>query len=373
MTQHHTLSPQDQKLLDRVEDLLATPTEPIADPGSPVVVCQALRAARPQADETFRRDLRRRLVGDGKEQRSGAHSTRVKHRLWPWTSLQGWQRSGAFVIVLLCVVGISLLLPETRMALAAWLGITFEQRTSLEALVVEVDHAALQESDDASYEVFRLTILKDRWSTATQNGFSLPQPGSELALTEERVFPIPSYLPQAYIWQNVALMNASMRHMRFPGLAAQSWAGGGAPLPAYNQSLGAFLIGGNQDNSILLLSQFQIDAQPGLMFRPYFADVSEQDGQLNRDFMIEVGVFIEPAIAEQPISFLVGAGGRYETTVNGRQAWWYHGSWDERGGWADNEQWINLVWQENDMVYHLAADALSLDELIRVAESLSVS
>lgn len=373
MTQHNKLSQQDQKLLDSVEDMLATPTDPITDPSSPVIVCQALRAARPQADETFRLALRRRLVDDDKEQQVVAHSTRVKHRLWSLTRLWGWQQPIAFVIALLCVLGVSLLLPETRMALAAWLGITFEQHTSLEALVLEVDHAALQESDDASYEVFRLTIPRDRWSMVTQNGFSLPQPGSELALTEEREFPIPSYLPQTYIWQDVALMNASMMHMGFPSLSGQSWAGGGKPLLPYNNSIGAFLIGGNQDNSMLLLSQFQIDVQQGLMFRPYFADVSEQDAQINRESMIEVGVFIEPATEEQPISFLVGTGGRYETTVNGMQAWWYHGTWDERGGWADTEQWVNLVWEQNDMVYHLASDALSLDNLRRIAESLPVS
>jgi hypothetical protein len=71
----------------------------------------------------------------------------------------------------------------------------------------------------------------------------------------------------------------------------------------------------------------------------------------------------------QPVDWLVELDHLQEVQVNGEPAGLTGGGWD-----ADSGQWtgddLTLTWKRGDVMYRLSSDGLTVDELIRVAESI---
>ena len=84
----------------------------------------------------------------------------------------------------------------------------------------------------------------------------------------------------------------------------------------------------------------------------------------------EIGAVLQPAQDRTEPTILVGSTMKHETTVNGGPAHWYTGAWAASGQWIDDETWLSLIWQQDDMVYHLSGQNLPLHELVQIAESL---
>lgn len=364
MNNKHELTEQDQKLLEKVDQILSSDNGE-CEMDSLYGFCAHLASTVPQADPSFRQQLEARLVAIVQQRKPCTTRpqyllTGPRKSLWSCRPLR-WALTGS--ILLLLLMGIMFAIPQTRAVLAAWLGFSFEQQVELQPLAVAVlDHdwrSPLVEAGDQSFEVYSVEFPEKRWTLIEVSGFSTPDPGSRVVLPNGGDFPIPSYLPPGYRWQDIAAMQGNLVELGFPSLAHQSWAGGGSPMPPYNFRVD-YLLGGDREDRVLILAQFQTEGQQGWVFQAFHADEAH------------FGLVIQPAEKEESegVVFLVGSGDLQEVRVNTLPAWWYCGTWNAAGEWVTDNTWSNLVWEQEGRVYHLVGQDLPLKELISIATSL---
>lgn len=365
MNDRHELTKRDQKLLEKVEQILNSDNDEEREMDSLYGFCAHLASTVPQADHSFRQQLEARLVAIVQQRKplktqSRHVSTETRKSLWSWYPFR-WALTGSMALLLF--LGIIFAFPKTRAVLAAWLGFSFEQQAQLHPLAVGVlDHdwrSPLVGAGDKSFEVYSVEIPQKRWALIEESGFSVPYPGSRVILPNGGDFPIPSYLPAGYRWQDITAMQGNLKELGFPSLAHQSWAGGGSPMPPYNLRVD-YLVGGDPMDRVLILIQLQTEGQQGLIFQAFHAAETH------------FGLVIQPAEKEESegVVFLVGSSDLQEVTVNMLQAWWYRGTWNSAGEWVSNNTWGNLVWEQGGRIYHLAGQDLPLEELVSIATSL---
>jgi|GEM_PF-2795043 len=300
----------------------------------------------------------------------------------------------AAIAVLIIAVSTVAFVPSVRAQVAAWLGFGFEQQETLPPLLVKVlARAPWDTPEGTSFEMFTIEIIQDRWvfvKGAEMNGFSIPDPGTQIHCPNGNILPVPAYLPEGYRWQGVALQSQRIKLVFLP-LGSQSGAGGGSPLPPYDSDIVNYLIGGNRANQLLLLAQFKGDLDSGLLFQAYHvvspakqSPTSVEDATSNSPPEIvptptpgtsfyaaktQVGLVIQPAEEQEGLVFLVGPGELHETTVGETSAWWYQGTWNAVGEWVGDGT-ISLIWEQGGLTYQLTGQELTLGELVCVAESL---
>lgn len=365
MNNRHELTERDQKLLEKVEQILNSDNDEEREMDSLYGFCAHLASTVPQADQSFRQQLEAHLVTIVQQKhplktQSRYMSTGPCKSLWSRRPLR-WALTGSMSLLLL--LGIIFAIPQTRAVLAAWLGFSFEQQVELQPLAVAVlDHdwrSPLVEAGDQSFEVYSVEFPQKRWTLIEESGFSTPDPGSRVVLPNGGDFPIPSYLPPGYHWQDIAAMQGNPAELGFPSLAHQSWTGGGSPIPPYNLRVD-YLVGGDRRDRFLILTQLQTEGQQGLIFQAFHAAETH------------FGLVIQPAEKKESagVVFLVGSGDLQEVMVNTLPAWWYRGTWNAAGEWVTDNTWSNLVWEQGGRIYHLAGQDLPLEELASIATSL---
>jgi hypothetical protein len=365
MNDRYELTKRDQKLLEKVDQILNGDNDEEHEMESLYGFCAHLASTVPQADQSFRQQLEARLVAIVQQRkpcktRSQHVSMDPRKSLCSWRPLR-WALTGSMVLLLF--LGIILAVPEARAALAAWLGFSFEQQVELHPLAVEVlDHdwrSPLVEAEDRSFEVYSVELVRERWALIDEAGFSTPTLGGRIMLPNGGDFPIPSYLPAGYHWQGIVAMEGNLMKLGFPSLAHQSWTGGGSPMPPYNLRVD-YMIGGDRRDRFLVLTQLQTESQQGLIFQAFHAAETH------------FGLIIQPAEKEKSegVVFLVGSGDLQEVMVNTLPAWWYRGTWNATGEWVTDDTWSNLVWEQEGRIYHLAGQDLPLEELVSIATSL---
>src|SRR5258708_17579151 len=102
-------------------------------------------------------------------------------------------------------------------------------------------------------------------------GFNPPQLGAMLPLPNGRQLPVPAFLPEGYEWQDARAGNASFMDLGFPQFMSGSGGGGGKPLPIYDRSFVAFLVGGDENDHLFILTQFSQPCAQGLSVQDFFA------------------------------------------------------------------------------------------------------
>ncbi len=296
----------------------------------------------------------------------------------------------SFLAVL--VVAVLLAVPATRSALAQWLGVSFEQQASPYGIVQQaLAYQPLSETGSYEYQIYELR--RDRWSITQDFGLRLPQQGEQIALPNGDLLCVPSYLPAGFEWQDVVVANQSVHGLGFPGLLAPTWGGGGGepgePMPSYDRSFVTFLVGGNPSNQFLLLTQMRNSTETGLSIRFFYVlspDREPEFGQSSAtvpagvtptpapvpqafEAKLLVGVIVTPDVNDG-ITVTVGSLELNETMVGQQQGWWYNGTWNADGEWDNSDVLTNLIWERGNHIYQLTGEGISLDELIRIAESV---
>lgn len=301
----------------------------------------------------------------------------------------------AAIAALVIAVSTVAFLPSVRAQVAAWLGFGFEQQETLPPLIVKVlGRAPWDTPGDTSFEMFTIEIPEERWELierAEGDGFSMPEPGTQIPFPNGNTLPVPSYLPQGYRWQGVAAMQGDVMALGFPPLGSQSGAGGGSLLPPYDRNIANYLIGGDRANRLLLLAQFQGDLDQRLIFQAYLVVSPEKQPPTpaedatsdSRPGIVptptpvpsyyraktQVGLVIQPAEGQGGLVFLVGPVESHETTVGETPAWWYRGAWNAPGEWVEDGT-INLAWEQDGRTYQVTGQDLPIEELMHIAESL---
>lgn len=298
----------------------------------------------------------------------------------------------ATVMAMIITLSTMAFVPAVRAQVAAWLGFGFAQEETLPPLIVRVlDRAPWDTEPDASFEMLTFEIREGRWSQLEGAGFVTPQPGALIPLFEGRTLPVPRYLPAGYRWQGVANTGDARAWMAlsFAPVAGQSSAGGGSPLPPYDHDIVNYLVGGNEQDDLLLLAQFRGSLEPALLFQAYHVispgkhppaavssvPMNSLPGALptpSASFYAaktQVGIVVQPAEEQEGLVFLVGRGELHETAIRGSVAWWYRGAWNAAGDWVEDAA-VNLIWEEAGSTYQLTGQRLPFTELVKIAESL---
>lgn len=367
MNDQYGLTERDQKLLAKLECILSNDSsEEYDDIESLYGFCTHLASTFPQSTISFQQQLEERLVATLKQKQwQTAHShqgsKRLRISLWSQQPLR-WLLTGSMALMLL--LGMIVAVPEARTVLAAWLGLSFEQRTALPPLAVKVlDHdgrSPLAEASDRSYEAYLIDLPQKRWAMIEEAGFSIPAPGSRIMLPNGGDFPVPGYLPAGYHWQDIVAMDGAVQGLGLPSLAHQRWAGGGPPMPPYNLRVD-YLIGGNRTDRLLVLAQFQIKDRQGLVFRTFHAAETH------------FGLIIQPAEPSADLAgivFLVGPGNIQKVSLGALIGWTYRGTWGAAGEWVPDAPWNNLVWEQEGCIYHLTGQEVPFEELVSIATSI---
>lgn len=388
------MRPEERALTDReraalatIEATLARAAPEAADPDGLAGLCLLLRDGAPRADDAFRRRLRERVLAAAQRHRRGAPARRERR----FTRRQVLAASVAAATL----GGGALAFPQTRTALAGWLGWSFDQRATPLPLVLQVNSGRWVGEQNAQYEYQLLTIQQERWELSRRYPAPGPAPGSGVNLPDGRLLPIPAYLPNGFRWQGIALTNEPNVPFQFR-FAGSSGGGGGSGLPwerfpAYDRRLAAYVIGGDPEDRVLALTQLKRDGQPGLLIGIFQIDSPAQPvpppgagapagpGGANPTptpppaayvAQVVLGLIVQPARGGTGLAVQVGPDAVRETTVGGSPAWWYGGTWTRDGQWVDDGTWTTVVWERDGFVYHLAAQRLDLADVLRVAESL---
>ena len=260
---------------------------------------EALRAGRRETSEglrsladmvlyrqAFRAELRQRLAD--RAQSLNAKTTARKKGLgsrapFPWVAQavsplsrvleRGLaMRKGlalAAVVVAIIAVGTMVCIPSVRAQMAAWFG--FDRQESLAPLFVEIlARAPWDAPEGTSFEMHVFTIRKERWvrwSKARDDGFQIPEPGTQIPFRNGSSLPVPGYLPKGYRWQGIADLLSSAIALGMLPMGGTSGAGGGDPLPPYDRNVVNYLIGGDPADRLLVLAQLERDLDAGYCSR----------------------------------------------------------------------------------------------------------
>lgn len=301
-------------------------------------------------------------------------------------------------VVALVVTGTAMAMPAVRAQVAEWLGFGVEQQKTLPPLIARVlDRAPWDIPDGQGFEMYTVELPQARWETVAQaeaQGLAVPEPGTRIPLPDGDVLPVPTYLPEGYRWQSVErLQNVgapSLGHRgRLLSLGNASAAGGGnEPLPPHDRDVN-YLVGGDRADHLLILAQFEGDADQTVLFQAYH--VVSPERQPAKDSItaaspsgsvptptpvasyyaakVQVGVVVPPATDQKGLVFLVGSCELHETTVGGVQGLWYRGTWNAAGQWVDDRT-TSLIWQHGSVTYQLTGQGVTLADLVRIAESM---
>jgi len=416
MNRRDDLAERDRRLLEEIEEIIANGGRERRGEDSLYGLCAHLADTVPQADDAFRQRLGSRLLAKLQQYEVGAvgatpsgEEVSAGIRSWfmqlaPWggcvrrlsKGCMTMRRRFVFAIVIASLTTISTvaLVPPVRAQVAAWLGFGLRKQDRLPPLVVKVlDRAPWDTEGDASFEMLTFEIREGRWSQLEGATFAIPQPGALIPLFEGKTLPVPRYLPEGYHWQGVANSGDARAWMAlsFAPVAGQSSAGGGSPLPPYDHDIVNYLVGGNEEDDLLLLAQFRGNLEPALLFQAYHVMSPERHAPAavsgvpmdslpgvvptptpSASFYAartQVGVVVQPAEDQEGLVFLVGRGELHETAIRGSVAWWYQGAWNAAGDWAEDAA-VNLIWEEAGSTYQLIGQGLPLTELVSIAESL---
>jgi hypothetical protein len=381
MNENNQLSGFEQELIENVEKILEEDGNQKVEAQSILGFCGHLAETVPQARPEFQQELGDRLVKSMQRKLAGdleaakaikVTSTSQQEIRW-WRNFlygfrikknslsSGWRLGVAGVLALIFILGILLAIPQTRSVLASWLGFSFSRQDKLQPLVVNaLKHdwqSPLTGSDNIGYEIYAIEYPVERWKLISQEGFSVPVPGSIIVLPDGNSFPVPKDLPESFVWQDLTVMEGDVRQLGFPSLASKSWAGGGPPMPPYQLSINN-LIGGDPTDHLLVLTQIQAPADQGLAFQVFHAGETK------------FGIVIQSEKEQRGPVFLVGPGELSEITMGNIPAWWYTGTWNTGGEWSSESEWGNLVWERDGDVFHLAGQMLTKEQLITIAQSL---
>ena len=304
---------------------------------------------------------------------------------WSWQA-----RLVAGVSALLITIGL-LMWPAAHAAVAQWFGLSVETRTAPSDLVnTVIRHAPL--SSLPSYEYSLYTLPRERWAMLKTAGFNTPQLGGMLPLPNGRQLPVPAFLPDGYEWQDARAGNASFMDLGYPQFMSSSGGGGGKPLPAYDRSFVTFLVGGDEHDHLLLLTQFHEPGAQGLSVKAFYAipsptqatNTAVRSGQVAgagsatptpipgaiANTSLQIGVIIEPSPGTSGLTLSVGTAAIQKTIVGSKPAHWYHGAWNANGEWVDDTAITSLVWRTDEDIYQLIGVDLSLADLIHMSESM---
>jgi hypothetical protein len=195
--------------------------------------------------------------------------------------------------------------------------------------------------------------------------------------------------------EHTRLANETLMTLGYPQLIGGSGGGGGGRrMPEYDRSFVSYLLGGDSDDHLLLLAQFHEPGVQGFSVRAFYVipstaapgqvAVDAGGGQpvgagpvtptpppeLLANTRLQIGVIVEPKAGAPGLTLAVGTAAVHEAHVGNLEAWWYQGAWDSNGEWADDNGLTSLVWRTDTDVYQLVSDAVPLEDLIKVAESL---
>ena len=404
MSERNELTERDRKLLEKIEEIVANGGGECREASSLYGFCAHLASTVPHADDSFRQRLEARLVAKLQQQEAQAGEVRPPSWFQCLTSSVGHinqivggltMKKGfalAAIVALGIVTGTVAFVPSVRAQVAVWLGFGFEQQETLPPLIVKVlDRAPWDTPEGTSFEMFTFEIPEQRWTILEGTGFSTPELGVRIPLANGNTLPVPAYLPEGYRWQGVAPMRDELIALGFAPMASQGAAGGGSPLSSYDSDVVNYLIAGNRADRLLIFAQFKEDWDQGLLFQAYHVVSPARQPPARLEDVTpgsppaivptptpvpsyyaaktQVGLVIQPAEEQEGLTFLVGPGELYETSVGGRAAWWYQGTWNPAGEWVEDET-ISLIWEQDGLTYQLTGQELALAELVRVAESL---
>jgi hypothetical protein len=406
MTNRNELNKLDQDMLEAIAEIVAGTDGNGHNADSLSRFYTLLTGSSPVASDTFQQQLEERLVSSLVEKKREVYPMRIeqknsswRHRLLPARPKVQIALSALALIILLTSL---LLIPDARAAIADFFGFTIEETANLDQPVIAVAHGdqprSVTEGDDlpdmeAGYEVYIIEIPDSRWLLHLQHqgaGFKIPQPGAEIALDGDRTLPIPAVLPEDFEWQGVVIPNMAI--VIRDGLASfgSTHGGGGGtnPLPVFDWSFAAYLIGGDATDRLLLLAQFDPSSLDQLAVRtfqitafPRTPPASEADNSARGvvptptrvpsfyEAKTQVGYIVQHGTEEQEGLIIVAQEAR-EIVFNGITGFWYDGTWASDGSWIEDSDVITLTWKRGGYVYQLTGQGLSLDELIQVASSI---
>lgn len=375
-----SLTAEERATLDAIEAALAQPSDTASPSGTDVGNLAALlRRTAPHADERYRLRLRARVLAVATQRR--AATPRFTRRQILAAGLTAATLGGA-----------ALAAPQARAAFAALLGGTPSTR-ALSAPVVErgtrlpLDLTANPHywvgPEKAQRAYFLTHIYRERWAQRQQLQ-TPPQAGDIVALPNGSQLPIPAYLPDPFRWQGLTATNEV--NVPFQYITEKNGGGGGSGLPwekfpAYDNTIGTYLIGGDPHDHFIILQQFRVNPDEAIIvstFQMVVPTVVPPQGspkaQPSAGLYGErttLGVIVEPARDDQVgITVQAGPGSLQATTVAGATAWQFGGVWTADGQWHDDGTWRSLVWSRDGYLYCLSAEQLTAAELRRVAESL---
>lgn len=407
MTDRNKSSTPDQDLVEAIKEIAFENEGDGHDADSLYSFCNLLVSSPPTANEIFQRQLEDRLVSNLVERRQEVQRVDVQQRnlgLFGWLLPSRPRLRMALSALLLTVLLTTLLLiPDTREALATFFGFSIDEPENLDRLVVEVAQGSLVVGDerlpemDTGYEVQIVEVPDSRWDLYQARrgaGFSIPQSDGDIALDGDRIIPVPAVLPKGFEWQGVVVPNSSTVHQR--GIASfgstRGGGGGTTPLPAFDRSFAAYLIGGDPADHLLLLAQFDPSTLGGLAVRafqitappeipPSGPGASRADDSTTEiaptptpvpsfyEGKAQLGYIVQQGTEEQE-DLIVVARGAQEIVVNGTTGFWYQGTWAPDGNWVGDSDITTLTWKQSGYVYQLSGQGLSLDELVAVAASI---
>lgn len=388
--EERTLTDRERAALDTIE---ATPAQPSTDEAGTNEVakfCAILRDSAPQPDDAYRRRLREQVLAVAPQRPTVAPLRRERRFTRRQVLAAG--------VAAATLSGAALAFPQTRIALAGWLGWSVDQRATPLPLVLEVDRGRWAGDQNARYEYQILAIQRERWAMSQRYPAPTPPPGSIVKLPDGRALPVPAYLPPGFGWQGIARPNESNPNtgpFRFP-FASLSGGGGGSGLPwerfpEYDRRVAAYLIGGDPADRVLALTQLKRDAQRGLLIGIFQIDAPAQPAPTPaagapasqggtrptptpppsaHAAHVVLGLIVQPTGGSSGLSIQTGGYATHDTAVGGTSAKWFSGTWTRDGQWVDDGTWLTVIWERGEFVYHLAGQRLDLAEVLRVAESL---
>jgi hypothetical protein len=407
MTNRNKQNKLDQDMLEAIAEIIAGADDNGHNNGSLSRFYTLLTGSSPVASDTFQQQLEDRLVSNLLEKKREVYQVAIEHKSSSLfhrflSNRPKWQI--AFPVLVLIILLASLfLIPETRAALADFFGFRIEEIASLDRPVVAVAYGDQPQSEvegddlpgmEVGYEVQIIEIPDSRWLLHQQHqaaGFRIPQPGANIVLDGERIIPIPAVLPEGFEWQGVVIPNmAIVIRDGFASFGSTHGGGGGTnPLPVFDRSFAAYLIGGDAADRLLLLAQFDPSSLDQLAVRTFQitafprtppaggADDSAREVVATPtrvppfyEAKTQVGYIVQHGTEEQEGLIIVAQGAR-EIVFNGIAGFWYDGTWASDGSWIENSDVITLTWKQGDYVYQLTGQGFLLDELTQVASSIN--
>jgi hypothetical protein len=85
---------------------------------------------------------------------------------------------------------------------------------------------------------------------------------------------------------------------------------------------------------------------------------------------VELGLLVQAVSGQKGIKLELGSVDLHETKVKSLPAWWYEGTWDSEGTWVTSDGWVNLMWEQNGILFQITGQHLDIGDLLKIAQSL---